>query len=196
MGERVHPACKKHLTNGQKTASTCVVGPEAKIKDQIDLPPVRTEGLHGHASDWYRQNGFVAEAVHHALRVGDHDRAAEIVEENAWSMVLRADLGTLRSWIQTLPDDTVSARPWLRIYYAWALVFGESEAAEAQLQAVEQQQTGKNTTLPAEMQGHITAVRAWIALPIFVLPGALAPTNRPRQARSISTSSTLEGSRV
>jgi LuxR family maltose regulon positive regulatory protein len=126
--------------------------------------PDQIAGLHGRASDWYRQNGFVGDAVQHALQAGHHERAAEIVEENAWSMVRHAELATLKKWIEALPGDSISARPWLRIYYAWALFFAESDAAEAQLQAVEQQiQAGDGTTLPAEMQGHITAIRAWIA---------------------------------
>jgi LuxR family maltose regulon positive regulatory protein len=128
--------------------------------------PDQIATLHGRASDWYRQNGFVADAVHHALQAGDHERAAETVEENARSMVLHGELGTLMKWIQALPATSVSARPWLRIYYAWALFFAESEAAEAQLQAVEQQlQAGDalQAALPGEMQGHIAAIRAWIA---------------------------------
>jgi LuxR family maltose regulon positive regulatory protein len=126
--------------------------------------PDQMARLHGRASDWYGQNGFVADAVHHALQAGDHERAAEIVEENAWSMVQHAEMAALKQWMEALPGDSMSARPWLRIYYAWALFFAESEAAEAQLQAVEQQhQAGGATALPAEMQGHIAAIRAWIA---------------------------------
>jgi LuxR family maltose regulon positive regulatory protein len=126
--------------------------------------PDQIAGLHGRASDWYRQNGFVADAFHHALLAGYHERAAEIVEENAWSMVRHAELAILKEWIEALPGDSVSARLWLRIYYAWACFFSESEAAEAQLQAVEQQlQVGGVTALPAEMQGHIAAIRAWLA---------------------------------
>jgi LuxR family maltose regulon positive regulatory protein len=126
--------------------------------------PDQIAGLHARASEWYGQNGFTADAYHHALLGGHHERAAQIVEENAWSMVRYAELDTLRKWIEALPGDAVSARPWLRIYYAWALMFRESEAAEAQLAAVESQlQTGDPTALTAEMQGHIAAVRAWIA---------------------------------
>ncbi len=126
--------------------------------------PDQIAGLHSRASDWYRQNGFVADAVYHALQAGDHERAAETVEEHAWAMVQRAELAILRDWIEALPGDSLSARPWLRIYYAWALFFSESEAAEAQLKAVEQQsQAGDGTALPAEMQGHVAAVQAWIA---------------------------------
>ncbi|MFN2183004.1 MAG: LuxR C-terminal-related transcriptional regulator, partial [Anaerolineae bacterium] len=127
-------------------------------------PPEQIAGLHDRAADWYGKNGFVADAVHHALQASDHERAAEIVEENAWSMVQRAELAILRQWIEALPPDSVAARPWLRIHYAWALFFSESEAAEAQLQAVEQHlDAGGGPALQAEMQCHIMAIRAWIA---------------------------------
>ena len=79
-------------------------------------------------------------------------------------MVLRAEYGTLKRWMQALPADLLSQHPWLCTRYAGALLFGESEAAEAQLRTVEQHlQAGEGTLLSVEMQGHITAVRAWIA---------------------------------
>jgi len=128
--------------------------------------PGQVAGLHGRASDWYGQNGFVADAYSHALLAGNHERAAEIVEENAWSMVLHAEFATLKKWIQALPADLLSRHPWLRINYAWAVMFAEPEEAEAQLAAVEQHlQAGDTCQAPlrAEMQGHIAAIRAWIA---------------------------------
>jgi LuxR family transcriptional regulator, maltose regulon positive regulatory protein len=128
--------------------------------------PDQIAGLHGRASDWYAQNGFVADAFHHALRAGDHERAAEIVEEHAWSMVLHAEFANLKKWTQALPADLLSRHPWLRINYAWAVMFAEPEEAEAQLAAVEQHSRAGDTCqapLQAEMQGHIAAIRAWIA---------------------------------
>jgi LuxR family maltose regulon positive regulatory protein len=131
---------------------------------QSTAQPDQIAGLHSRASDWYRQNGFVPDAVHHALQAGDYELAAETVEENAWSMVRHAELAILKEWIEALPGDAVSARPWLRIYYAWALLFAESEAAEFQLRVAEEYlQAGDGRPLPAEMQGHIAAIRAWIA---------------------------------
>lgn len=128
------------------------------------LQPEQIAGLHERASAWYRQDGQIADAVHHALLGGHHGRAAEIVAENAWSMVRHGNLATLKQWIQALPDDSLAARPWLRIYYAWALFLAESEAAEAQLKAVEQRpHAGDGSALPPEMQGHVIAIRAWIA---------------------------------
>jgi LuxR family maltose regulon positive regulatory protein len=136
--------------------------------------PDQIAALHGRASDWYGQQGFVADAYHHALQAGHHERAAQIVEENAWSMVKHAELATLEKWIRALPRDSVSARPWLCIYHAWALLFRESEAAEIQLTTVEQHlQAGNGTALQAEMQAHIAAIRAWIAYMRSDLDGAV-----------------------
>lgn len=39
--------------------------------------------LHARASEWYRWNGFVDEAVEHALHAGEVERAAGMIEENA-----------------------------------------------------------------------------------------------------------------
>jgi hypothetical protein len=46
--------------------------------------------------------------------------------------------------------------------------------------------------------GGIIGSLGWflVALPIFLIPGALAPTAGPQPERGASTSSTLEGSRV
>jgi LuxR family maltose regulon positive regulatory protein len=131
---------------------------------QSGSEPDQIAGLHGHASDWYGQNGFVAEAYRHALLAGDHARAVGILEENAWPMVLNGEFGMLKRWMRALPAGLVSCRPWLCINYAWALVFGESGAAEGQLRIAEQHLQAGDTTLASDrVQGHINAVRAWIA---------------------------------
>jgi LuxR family maltose regulon positive regulatory protein len=128
--------------------------------------PDQIAGLHSRASDWYGQHGFVADAYGHALQAGNHEGAAQIVEENAWSMVLHAEFGTLKKWIQALPADLLSRHPWLHVNYAWAVMFAEPEEADAHLAAVEKHlQSGDTFQAPrqAEMQGHIAAIRAWIA---------------------------------
>ncbi|HNS52761.1 MAG TPA: LuxR C-terminal-related transcriptional regulator [Anaerolineae bacterium] len=128
------------------------------------LEPAHLAELHRRASDWYGRNGFPADAAHHALLAGDHERAAEIVEENAWPMVLRADLAALGKWIGMLPADAMARRPWLRIYYAWALMLQDAQAAEAQLEAAERQLLESDgTAVETKILGHMAAVRAWLA---------------------------------
>jgi LuxR family maltose regulon positive regulatory protein len=131
---------------------------------QAAWQPDQIAGLHGRASDWYTQNRLVAEAYRHALLAGDSARAVGILEENAWPMVLRGEFGMLKRWMRELPAGLVSCHPWLCINYAWALVFGESGAAEVQLRMAEQHlQAGDPTLVSDQVQGHINAVRAWIA---------------------------------
>ena len=139
--------------------------------------------LHKRASDWYSQNGLIAEAVHHTLQAGDHERAVEIVEDNAWSMVLHGELSTLKEWINALPKDLIARQPWLCIYYSWALLFSESEAAEEQLKTAEKQiQADQGKTLPIEIQGHIAAVRSWIA---YIKGDRIGAADLSRQALKI-----------
>jgi LuxR family maltose regulon positive regulatory protein len=134
-------------------------------KHQSTKPSQQNRELHRLASDWYKSNGFTAEAFDHALQSGNYAQAANIVEENAAQMVLHAELAVLQRWVQALPEEIVNQRPWLRVYHAWALLFsGESNAAEKQLQLAEACFSAENSTvMPVELQGHSSAIRAWIS---------------------------------
>jgi len=131
---------------------------------KTQLPQIVQE-LHHRASDWYQLNGRSAEAFSHAMLGEDSTRALDIVEENAWMMVLHGELATLQDWVQSLSVEMISKRPWLCVHYAWALLFsGEADSAEKQLQSAEAC-FGKNQAMdmPIEMQGHSLAIRAWIS---------------------------------
>jgi len=41
--------------------------------------------LHRRAAQWYEQNGFIAEAIHHALKAGDQERAARLIDQTVAS---------------------------------------------------------------------------------------------------------------
>lgn len=96
--------------------------------------------LHGRASEWFEQNGFPDEAIHHALAAKDLERAAALIE-----LVWPAMDGQFRSatwfdWVRTLPDDLLRRRPVLSVAYAWAFLnAGELEAGEPWLQIAERQ---------------------------------------------------------
>lgn len=51
--------------------------------------------LHRRASLWYEQNGFVSQAIGHALDVQDVERAAELVEQAAINVLMRGELSSL-----------------------------------------------------------------------------------------------------
>ncbi len=130
----------------------------------------RLASLHRRAGDWYEVNGYVSEAVHHAFAAGDVTRAAGLIERNARDMFARSELRTIMTWVDALPGGLVQVRPWLCVYYAWALRLtgGQAEAVEARLQVAELALEQAKAVLPKEevesVQGHIDAIRAYQAL--------------------------------
>jgi LuxR family maltose regulon positive regulatory protein len=78
--------------------------------------------LHRRASQWYDQNSFLEEAIDHALRGDDMDRAARLIERAGEAILMRGELATLATWLEALPHELVRVRPLLSLYYAGALL--------------------------------------------------------------------------
>jgi LuxR family maltose regulon positive regulatory protein len=128
--------------------------------------------LHRRACDWYEQNGFVAEAISHALAAGDMNRAAGLIQANGLRMLMNGELTTLLSWLAALPGESICARPWLCIYHAWAfLLTGQLEAVEPRLQHA--LATSGMQSLTPEMRGHAAAIRAYVAATTGDIPHAI-----------------------
>jgi LuxR family maltose regulon positive regulatory protein len=124
--------------------------------------------LHLRASKWYEKKGYVTEAVSHAFSAKDFERAAYLIEQNVRDMFARSELTTIMNWVDALPKDLLQVRPWLCVFYAWALRLtgGQVEAVETRLSEAELA-LEKSTTPHSEMEairGHIAAVRAYQAL--------------------------------
>jgi len=129
--------------------------------------------LHERASEWYRHNGFIDEAVEHALRAGWFERAGALIEEHVDAVWQRGEHTTLRRWLDELPGEQVSSNPQLCIAHAWNLfTSGQHDAAWDCLQSAERAlATG---AAPAEnapphgpeaqVRGRIAALRAFLAL--------------------------------
>jgi LuxR family maltose regulon positive regulatory protein len=142
---------------------------------RLDCAPAKE--LHRRASAWYSANGYPGEAIGHALAAGDLDSAAQLIEGQALLLLTRGELTTLLRWLAALPEASIQARPWLSIYYAWALVLsGQTGEAERRLEDVEaaselgfadyRQPAPSRPEVPtAELQpeGHIAAIRSYIA---------------------------------
>jgi len=75
--------------------------------------------LHTRASAWFAQNGLINEAISHALKAGDTLGAAQLVGQNARSVLDQDQWHVLEKWIAQLPDDIVQERPELLIAKAW-----------------------------------------------------------------------------
>lgn len=131
--------------------------------------PAYLSTLHLRASAWYAQQGYLADAIHHALLAGAFAEAAELIER-LWPVLWeQGATATLFAWMQTLPADSATQlwdRPALYVSYAWGLALtGQMAAAEAALHQVEATLQPAAGEAPAERQtllGRATALRALI----------------------------------
>ena len=100
--------------------------------------PGQLPGLHGRASVWYEQNGFDDEAIEHALRAEDFERAADLVEGRAETLWGRGEQTRLLGWLEALPPEQVYSRPLHCVFHAWGVfASGQQSAGEHSLQAAE-----------------------------------------------------------
>ncbi len=153
--------------------------------------PDQAPSLHGRASEWYEQNGLIAEAMNHALAAGNVERVARLAGGNALAMMEHSQLTTLERWLDGLPDEVVRSQPWLCVAHAWMLAFtGKPRAVEPLLQEAEKTvakwEESSEGRVPIgdeqqHMAGHISAIRAYVA---GVTGNAREAVEHARQARS------------
>jgi LuxR family maltose regulon positive regulatory protein len=123
--------------------------------------------LHSKAAEWYESHCLIAEAVGHALAVGNTEQALRLVEQIAETIWMGGEMSRLLDWLEALPDAMVRSRPRLCIFHAWILnILGRTEETEARLFDAEQ-----GLRRPAEelenrrtLQGMLSTTRAILAI--------------------------------
>jgi LuxR family transcriptional regulator, maltose regulon positive regulatory protein len=128
------------------------------------LSPDLAPTLHSRASHWYEQQGFINEAIQHALAANSYERAATLIENNVEATLMRSEVKTFLNWMEKLPDEYVRTRSRLTFFHAWALLIsGQSlEVVERRLQSMASiQGVGESTDI---MAGRISALRAYLML--------------------------------
>ena len=125
--------------------------------------------LHHRASVWHAQQGYLTDAIHHALLAADFANAAALIEQVWPTLWNQGAFATLFNWMQALPDDVLPASPSLYVSYTWGLALtGQIAAAETYLQKVEAtlQYTDADAAASATHNtflGRATALRAMLA---------------------------------
>ncbi|MEJ2209074.1 MAG: helix-turn-helix transcriptional regulator, partial [Anaerolineae bacterium] len=124
--------------------------------------PDKVTALHRRASRWYEQEGLVAEAISHAVEAGDPEWLANLVEENALTMMGHGQLSTVVGWLDAVPEGMVRSRPWLSVARAWALLYtGQMNAVAPVLHKARQSaQHLEDRSRRAHVEGHIAAIQA------------------------------------
>lgn len=131
------------------------------LQKKVGTPGVAS--LHRRVAEWFEPQGFVAEAMSHALAAADVERAARLVVQNAQTLLSRSEMTTLLSWLDALPEELVRSQPQLFLFQAWALTLtGQLDAVETYLQEGERQ------------PGEVAAIRASVAYLRRDMPQAIA----------------------
>ena len=102
----------------------------ASAADQLSQPAAR---LHLRACRWFSGQGQLDEAVEHALRAGQPDVAASLVQNFSEEHLLaEQNVAMLLRWKMDLPDSLLISTPRLILLYSWALTLAcQLDAAEA-----------------------------------------------------------------
>lgn len=116
--------------------------------------------LHLRACRWFSAQGLLDEAIEQALRAGQPDVAANLVQNlSEEQMLAEQNVATLLRWKMDLPDSLLASTPRLIVLYSWAL------ALACQLDAAEELAAQLSRFLPADTVAQQHSLMAqWLAL--------------------------------
>jgi LuxR family maltose regulon positive regulatory protein len=125
--------------------------------------PEKIPGLRQRAARWFAGEEYYDEAFYYALASGDFDFAADLIESKALNLLKRGALTTLLAGLRRLPDEFILVRPWLCVYFGWALLLsGDLGEIDRFLGAAEERSGSLEDA--SDLNGHIAAIRAYASL--------------------------------
>ena len=83
----------------------------------------RVNRLHAIAANWFSDNGYYEEGVHHALSAGNPELAAELLSKCIRTMVEHGQLETVEGYVSQLEPAQVGKHPEIIGGAAWAYTF-------------------------------------------------------------------------
>jgi LuxR family maltose regulon positive regulatory protein len=86
-------------------------------------PAQQQRAAHRRATEWWLEEGDVAQAIHHAMEADDHKRAADLICANWLEYMLGGWLETLGEWINRIPIDAMLAYPPVLVASTWISAF-------------------------------------------------------------------------
>lgn len=118
---------------------------------------------HYRAAQWYEQQGYIADAIQHAIAASSLEYAASLIEQEIQtSENPRFDAIVLRYVLNELPAELIDTRPWLLVAKAW-VEFTSSQFADAiaTIQTLEQLLNENNpaTEDTAQLWGLVIALK-------------------------------------
>ena len=101
--------------------------------------PVDGVILHQRACQWFEAEGYLAEAIHHALEAEDWTKAPHLIGQASDRMFKQGEIISLTGWLEKLPRQLILSHPGLCMIHAWVLLLaGKYELALPVLQQAEE----------------------------------------------------------
>lgn len=105
-----------------------------------DRYPDRIRNCHLRASAWLADHGFMVEAIEHAFKSGDDDRAGRLLDRASGDLFAAGQTGTLMALSARLPHAVLARLPHLQLERAWysqlSWNFADARIALAHVRAV------------------------------------------------------------
>jgi LuxR family maltose regulon positive regulatory protein len=123
--------------------------------------------LHQKASQWFEQNKFTNEAIHHAVKAQDFDRVAGLIEKASHTILMKqGETNTILSWLKAIPYEVIRSRPKLNVAYAWALFY------ELKIDEIEPRLTDAERAMHTEPDNDALAEVDTIRATVAILKGS------------------------
>ncbi|ASW02294.1 LuxR C-terminal-related transcriptional regulator [Paraburkholderia aromaticivorans] len=101
------------------------------------LPAAQLRELHAAAWQWLSVQGYVDEAVHHAVLADNAQAAADLVEGCAHDLLARGELRQLAGLVRRLPAAQIAGRFDLRVITAYLQMYaGQTDALMQSIQQI------------------------------------------------------------
>jgi len=116
--------------------------------------------LHQTASEWYLQNGFLSEAIDHAISSGNHAYTVSLIEKLADTIWARGEQSRLLRQIQSLPAEIVHSSTCLCSWYSLLLFYEQQHKQGKELLQIAEILARKNTQSSKQHLNDVLGIKA------------------------------------
>ena len=135
--------------------------------------------LHLRASKWFEDEALMNEAINHALKANDFERAANLIETIAMPVLEKSKLSTFQGWLDRLPYELIIAHPWLCFGCAIInLSAGKLDAGISFLQMLESTLSDAEEACSAETIPDHDLIRSLVMSIRAIMPSGKGDTKR------------------
>jgi LuxR family maltose regulon positive regulatory protein len=149
----------------------------------LEKEPERIPELHRRTSQWFEQNGYIREAVDHALAAEDYTGAAGLIEQIESDLLMQSEFDLLNNWLDAMPDEFVRSRPWLCIvrgwmYLRWNRLDDLEEILRRAETALESEPSPVSEEEGKHVRGQVAAIRSSAALALGNVDQCISYSNQ------------------